>query len=76
MIGINALWAFSLTVGTNIFKNVRNADLKIADNNKFKQIFENQNEGVIIISNDKTQIEYVNNKFLKEFKSEILEIYN
>ena len=51
-------------------------DQKIVDNNKFKQIFENQNEAVIIISNDKTQIEYVNNKFLMEFKNEIMELYD
>ena len=50
-------------------------DLTIIDNNKFKQIIENQNEAVIIISGD-TKIDYVNNKFLKEFKDEILEIYD
>ena len=29
-------------------------DISITDNNKFKQIFENLNEGVIIISNENT----------------------
>ena len=42
-------------------------DIKQQDNNKFKQIFENQVEAVIIISDKNTQIDYVNNKFLKEF---------
>ena len=51
-------------------------DYNIVDNNKFKQIFENQVEAVLIISDKKTQIDYVNNKFLTEFGSEIMELYD
>ena len=42
-------------------------DLNIVDNNKFKLIFENEKEAVIIISENNTKIDYVNNKFLDEF---------
>ena len=49
-------------------------DLSIVDNNKFKHIFENQNEAVIILSDNHTQIDYVNNKFLTEFENEIMEL--
>ena len=44
-------------------------DLNIISSNKFKHIFENQNEAVIIISENRTQIDYVNNKFLAEFEN-------
>ena len=44
-------------------------ELSIVSSNKFKQIFENQNEAVIIISENRTKIDYVNNKFLTDFES-------
>ena len=50
-------------------------DLTIIDNNKFKQIIENQNEAVIIVTGD-NKIDFVNNKFLSEFQDEITEIYH
>ena len=51
-------------------------DINIVENNKFKYIFENQNESVIIISDKKTRIDYVNNKFLKEFQNKIMQLYD
>ena len=71
---VNIAYAFSSTMGHNIFQIVANMDLTIADINKFKYIFENQNEAVIILSNGNT-IDYVNSKFLYEFKNEIMKIY-
>ena len=56
-------------IGNNIFKSVENMELSIVSSNKFKQIFENQNEAVIIISENRTKIDYVNNKFLTDFES-------
>ena len=62
-------------MGKWLFEIIENMDKSICDNNSFKQIIENQNEGVIIVS-DRDEIEYVNNKFLKEFQDVILDIYN
>lgn len=42
-------------------------DLKINDNNKFKNIFNNIDESIIIIKVDVNQIDYVNKKFLSNF---------
>ena len=75
ILSINLYFLLIYVMGMNFFKIIANMDLTIIDNNKFKQIIENQNEAVIIISGD-TKIDYVNNKFLKEFKDEILEIYD
>lgn len=48
-------------------------DQKINDNQKFKVIFNNIDESIIIIKQENTQIDYVNNKFLSEFHKCILE---
>ena len=50
-------------------------DRSICENNLFKQIIENQNEAVIIVSGG-NRIDYVNSKFLNEFKDEIMTLYN
>ena len=49
-------------------------DITIANTKKFKNIIENQNEAVIILS-EGNKIDYVNNKFLNEFQNEIMDIY-
>lgn len=51
-------------------------DLSLRDNNKFKCIFDNLDEAIIIIQNKNLQIDYVNNKFLMEFDNEIISIYD
>ena len=51
-------------------------DLSLKDNYKFKHIFDNLGEAIIMIQNNSLQIDYVNNKFLMEFDHEILSIYN
>ena len=51
-------------------------DLKINDNNKFKNIFNNIDESIIIIKVDLNQIDYVNKKFLSNFQSKIDQIFN
>lgn len=61
--------------GRNIFQIVANMDLTIDNIKIFKHIIENQNEAVIIVSNENHKIEYVNTKFLVEFKSQIMNIY-
>ena len=43
----------------NIFEIIKNMDETINENNNFKNIIENQNEAVIIVSKG-CQIEYVN----------------
>ena len=55
------------SLGRNIFEIVKNMDVSLKDNNKFKSIFDNLDESVIIIQDQSFQIEYVNNKFLMEF---------
>ena len=49
-------------------------DQKINDNTKFKLIFNNIDESIIIIKEENTEIDYINNKFLTEFQSCILDI--
>ena len=49
-------------------------DQKINDNTKFKLIFNNIDESIIIIKQESTEIDYINNKFLTEFQSCILDI--
>ena len=66
---INIFFMFMLRIGNSVFKIVTNMDFNIVSCNKFKQIFENKNEAVIIISENWTQIDYVNNKFLTDFES-------
>ena len=63
-------------LGKNIFEIVNNMDSSIKDNNKFKNIFDNLDESVIIIQDQSFQIEYVNNNLFIEFKSEIVSIYD
>ena len=60
-------YIFMNNLGKNIFEIVNNMDASIKDNNKFKNIFDNLDESVIIIQDQSFQIEYVNNKFLIEF---------
>ena len=55
------------SLGRNIFEIVKNMDVSLKDNRKFKSIFDNLDESVIIIQDQSFQIEYVNNKFLMEF---------
>ena len=55
------------SLGRNIFEIVKNMDVSLKDNSKFKSIFDNLDESVIIIQDQSFQIEYVNNKFLMEF---------
>lgn len=43
-------------------------DIKINDNAKFKDIFNNIDESIIILSQNNFEIDYVNNQFLKSFK--------
>ena len=63
---------FMYMTGRNVFKIVTNMDSSLKDNNKFKYIFDNLDESIIIIQDKKQQIDYVNNKFLMEFDSEII----
>ena len=51
-------------------------DKSLKDNTKFKQIFDNLGESIIIIQDKILQIDYVNNKFLMEFNKEIISIYD
>ena len=67
---------FIFLTGRNVFIIVKNMDLSLRDNNKFKCIFDNLDEAIIIIQNKNLQIDYVNNKFLMEFDNEIISIYD
>ena len=63
---VNMGYVFSFFMGIYIHQIIDNMDITIADINKFKFIFENQSEAVIIVSGG-DKIDYVNNKFLSEF---------
>ena len=53
---------------TNIFNNmIRNLN----ENTKFKAIFDNLDESVIILQSNDHTIEYANDKFVHEFENEI-----
>ena len=74
---ILALWMILMIfMARNIFLIITNMDLSRKDNNKFKYIFDKLDESIIIIQDKSLQIDYVNNKFLMEFKHEIFTIYN
>ena len=74
---ILALWMILMIfMARNIFLIITNMDLSMKDNNKFKYIFDKLDESIIIIQDKSLQIDYVNNKFLMEFKHEIFTIYN
>ena len=49
-------------------------DNNINDNYKFKAIFNNLKESIIIIKQENMQIDYVNSKFLSEFQQQISQI--
>lgn len=72
---VNMGYVFSFFMGIYIHQIIDNMDITIADINKFKFIFENQSEAVIIVSGG-DKIDYVNNKFLSEFETEIMKIYD
>ena len=65
---------FFYLIGQTVFKIISTMDETINEINVFKNIIEDLNEGVIMVSG-KNKIEYVNNKFLIEFKSEIMKLY-
>ena len=74
LILLNVTYIFLFIMGLNMFQVFANMDETISDNNIFKNIIENQNEAVIMVSGG-NKIEYVNNKFLTEFQNEIMAIY-
>ena len=76
VIMLHFVCSFFFILGKSILKIIKNIEINIVENNKFKYIFENQNESVMIISDKKTRIDYVNNKFLKEFQNKIMELYD
>ena len=71
---MNTTNIFFYLIGQKIFENISTMDETINEINVFKNIIEDSNEGVIMVSG-KNKIEYVNNKFLNEFKSAIMKIY-
>ena len=62
-------------IGRRIFLTVTNMDNEINDNAKFKNIFNNIDESIIILQPENMEIDYVNNQFLTTFKMQISEIY-
>ena len=67
------IFIFIGMIGKRIFKIVKEMDIKINDNFRFKNIFNNLDESIIIINDQ--NIDYVNKKFLMNFHSQIQEIY-
>ena len=51
-------------------------DFKINDNARFKNIFNNIDESIILLNTKSNQIDFVNKKFLKNFQDQIFEVYN
>ena len=66
---------FLCVIGTRIFSTVTTMDNEINDNAKFKNIFNNIDESIIILQPEKMEIDYVNNQFLSTFRIQITEIY-
>ena len=64
----------------SIFESLKNAIELIRErfntNQKFKQIFDNIDECIIIINKHNSSIEYVNSKFMKVFKEDILQVWS
>ena len=58
---------------TNIFNNMIQ---NLNENTKFKAIFENLDESIIIIKCNDHTIEYANDKFVHEFENEINQVAN
>ena len=48
----------------------------IESNNKFKQIFDNLDESIIIVRKSDFKIEYVNQKFFSIFEVDILKVWD
>ena len=62
-------------IGKRIFLTVTNMDNEINDNAKFKNIFNNIDESIIILQPENMEIDYVNSQFLTTFKMQISQIY-
>ena len=56
-------------IGKRIFETVKSMDIKINDNEKFKNIFNNIDESIIILKQEDMEIDYVNNQFLSTFQT-------
>ena len=63
-------------IGKRIFETVKSMDIKINDNEKFKNIFNSIDESIIILKQEDMEIDYVNNQFLSTFQTQIENIYD